>query len=84
MAKKSFFKSSVKPVTPAAPVTSVPAVDTTVKTTASRFSPIPKAEPRREVTREAIAIRAFEIYISGRGSDEVGNWLQAERELKGR
>lgn len=83
MAKKSFFSSkAAKPVTPAAPV--VAPVDSSVKSTVSRGSPVPKVEPRREVTREMIAVRAFEIYVSGRGSNELGNWLQAERELKAR
>jgi len=80
MARKLFFKSKAeKAVTPVTPVASV---DTSVKSTVSRNSPIPKIEPRREVTHEAIAIRAFEIYLSGCGSDEQGNWLKAERELK--
>ncbi len=55
-----------------------------VKATVTRNSPLPKAEPiRREVTHEAIAKRAYEIYISGKGGSQLDNWLKAERELKG-
>jgi Protein of unknown function (DUF2934) len=32
---------------------------------------------------EEIARRAYEIYESGGGGDELGHWLQAERELAG-
>ena len=38
---------------------------------------------KREVTRDQIAKRAFEIYASGKGGSQVDNWLRAERELKG-
>lgn len=48
----------------------------------------PKAAPapapaRKVVTREAIAIRAYEIYRSGTGGSQDDNWARAERELKG-
>jgi len=52
--------------------------------TVSRNTPVPRsATPRREVTHEMIARRAYEIFISGRGTDQLGNWLRAERELRG-
>ena len=45
----------------------------------------PVAEaPRREVTDEEIRQRAYEIYLN-RGAApgfELGDWLQAERELR--
>jgi hypothetical protein len=54
-----------------------------VKTTAPRNSPVPKpASVRKEITHEMIAKRAYEIFLSGRGGDELHNWLAAERELK--
>lgn len=36
---------------------------------------------RIEVTSEEIAIRAYEIHVSGAGGDAVENWLRAEKEL---
>jgi hypothetical protein len=33
------------------------------------------------ITYEEIAVRAYEIHVSGGGGDEVGNWLRAETEL---
>jgi hypothetical protein len=70
------------------PKTQVSAPAKVVKTTPARNSPIPKAvsaavaAPRKEITREMIAKRAYEIFCGGTGSDETGNWLRAERELK--
>jgi hypothetical protein len=71
------------------PKTQVSAPAKVVKTTPARNSPIPKAAshspvaaPRKEITREMIAKRAYEIFCGGTGSDEMGNWLRAERELK--
>jgi Protein of unknown function (DUF2934) len=48
---------------------------------------MPTAEMRRsasEVTREAIASRAYEIYLSRGGTHghSMDDWLQAERELQ--
>ena len=52
--------------------------------TVSRNSPIPRpGSVKREVTRDQIAKRAFEIYASGKGGSQDENWLRAERELKG-
>ena len=51
--------------------------------TVSRNTPLPRpAAPRREITHEMIAKRAYEIYRSGAASDQLGNWLRAERELR--
>ena len=30
---------------------------------------------------EAIAVRAYEIHLSGEGGDDIANWLRAEAEL---
>ena len=77
--KNSNSKSSKSVFRPAAT-----AAPSGVKATVTRNSPIPKAEPiRREITHEAIAKRAYEIYVSGKGGSQLENWLRAERELKG-
>lgn len=54
-------------------------------TTPVRGTPIPRpqAAPRREITQEMIAKRAYEIHLSGQGGSELDNWLRAERELRG-
>jgi DUF2934 family protein len=55
------------------------------KTTPARKTPVPKAAAplaRKEITHEMIAKRAYEIFLGGRGGDEMHNWLMAERELK--
>ena len=41
------------------------------------------AGSKREVNREAIAKRAYEIWKSGKGGSQLENWLRAERELRG-
>jgi hypothetical protein len=75
----------MKKVTPKVQVSAPAKV---VKTTPARNTPIPKAistsaaAVRKEITREMIAKRAYEIFCGGTGSDEMGNWLRAERELK--
>ena len=35
-----------------------------------------------EVTHEAIAHRAYEIYLSGSTGDAFGDWVRAEHELR--
>jgi hypothetical protein len=59
-----------------------------VKTvTEVRNTAIPKLTKKKsvpaEITRDAIARRAYEIYASGTGGSETDNWLRAERELRG-
>jgi hypothetical protein len=42
----------------------------------------PRARRRKAVpTRDAIAIRAYELYLERVEGDDVAHWLQAEREL---
>jgi hypothetical protein len=36
----------------------------------------------RQITHEAIAKRAYEIWKSGKGGSQYDNWLRAERELR--
>ncbi len=53
--------------------------------TAVRNSPIPKpvvSTKRNDITGDAIARKAFEIFASGKGGSELDNWFQAERELR--
>ena len=59
-----------------------PAKRTTTKTKAPA-SKTTKTRSRRAPTREAIAKRAYELYLAQGGGDDVANWLQAERELAG-
>jgi hypothetical protein len=37
---------------------------------------------RRKPTHDEISMRAYFISLDAPGSDELGNWLRAERELK--
>jgi len=86
-----------KPVSKATPEIKAPETKVTeTKVTPARNSPIPKVEPikssipatpapaaaRKEITHDMIAKRAYEISLGGSG-DQLGNWLQAERELRG-
>jgi hypothetical protein len=60
-----------------APVRAIPAA------TVSRNTAVPRSTPpRREISREMIAKRAFEIHAGGTGGSEFDNWVRAERELK--
>lgn len=71
---------------------SKPAVKTTataVKTTPVRNTSIPKTNtvvtpgaPKRAITHELIAERAYYISISGTGGSQDENWHRAERELR--
>jgi hypothetical protein len=36
---------------------------------------------RRKPTHDEICVRAYFIHLEAPGSDELGNWLRAEREL---
>ena len=65
---------------PTSPVPSSKPVSSPVRNSAV---PKPQPAPKREITREMIAKRAYEIYLSGRGGSEAEHWLQAERELRG-
>lgn len=80
MARKSTSSSSNAKKPAARAATKKPApVSTPV-----RNSAIPKVSAaRKEITREMIAVRAFEISVGGTGGSEVDNWVRAERELKG-
>jgi hypothetical protein len=53
----------------------------------ARQTPVAKrAKPSSQPTREDIERRAYEIYLERGGTEgsEMGDWLQAEQELRGR
>lgn len=59
---------------------------TPVASTPVRNSAIPKASAapaaKGTLTHEAIARRAYEIFLSGSGGSEFDNWLAAEQQLR--
>ena len=84
-------KSNV-PFNPSQPRPNTAAPSQPVKTEV-RGSPIPKVasakiavnpnQSGRQVSRDQIARRAYEIWQSGQGGSEFDNWIRAERELRG-
>ncbi len=78
-AKKVVSKAIAKPIEKAV---STPVRNTPIpKVAAAVSSPAPAA--KKQVTREQIAVRAYEIFASGTGGSESDNWFRAERELRG-
>jgi hypothetical protein len=84
------FKPAAKPI--AKPAVAAPAAKSIAPAAAAsrsdmRNSPVPRpASPlskKTEVTHDAIARRAYEIWQSGAGGSEYDNWIRAERELRG-
>jgi hypothetical protein len=57
---------------------------TTTEDTDSSYTNGRTSTPRREVTHEQIARRAFEISKSGTAGTPEENWYRAERELRAR
>jgi hypothetical protein len=53
----------------------------TPKTTATKASP---KTTKKAITDEDIAIRAYEIHVETGCENELENWIQAEKELKGK
>lgn len=49
---------------------------------ATRPHPRPHEGTRGGPSHDEISLRAYEIYLA-RGGNDVDNWLQAERELRG-
>jgi hypothetical protein len=41
----------------------------------------PRTTRRRKPTHREISLRAYFIHLEEPGSDQLGNWLRAEREL---
>lgn len=74
--KKVVAKPIAKPIEKAV---STPIRNTPIpKVVAAVATPAPK-----QITREQIAKRAYEIFASGTGGSESDNWFRAERELRG-
>lgn len=60
------------------PLKSDPRASTPVRNT-----PLPKPQPRNEITHDMIAERAYLIWQSGTVGSEFDHWVRAERELRG-
>lgn len=71
-----------KVVTAAKGVTSKVASSTPVRNTAIPKVVASAAPAKREISHQAIAVRAFEIAMGGTGGSELDNWYRAERELR--
>jgi hypothetical protein len=56
--------------------------DRSVKTAAKHTTLRKPRTRRRKPTHDEISLRAYFISLEAPESDEVGNWLRAERELK--
>ena len=90
MAKPFKPEPAAKPAFQTAPGKNVPPTSAGAAAagrTDTRNSPLPKSAPapaggKREITREMIAKRAYEIWQSGKGGSEYDNWIRAERELR--
>lgn len=67
-----------KPAVPAPAVTTTPVRNTVVPPKAPVAAPAKKI-----VTQDQIALRAYEIWKSGKGGSEYDNWVRAEQELRG-
>ena len=57
--------------------------DATTETTSAPFGRSSSTAFSRQPTHQEIARRAYEIYKSGKGGNQLDNWLRAERELRG-
>jgi hypothetical protein len=68
--------------TASAPVSSTPVRNTPIPKPVAIAAPAP-APAKKEITREMIATRAFEISQSCLCGSEEDNWFKAERELRG-
>ena len=77
MAKKS---------TPSVAAKTAPKAVAAVSSTPVRNTPIPKAAAapaKKVITRDQIAVRAFEISCGPNCGSQDDNWFRAERELQG-
>jgi len=84
MAKKSTPFVAPKAAPKAAVAVASKAQPAAVASTAVRNSPIPKAIPAtKAVSRDQIAVRAFEISCGPNCGSQDDNWFRAERELLG-
>ena len=56
--------------------------DKAAKTPSKRVTLRKPRTRRRKPTHDEISLRAYFLSLEAPGSDELGNWLRAERELK--
>jgi hypothetical protein len=78
-AKKAVSNPIAKPVEK---VVSTPVRNTPIPKVS--VAPVAAAAPApKQISREQIAVRAFEIFASGTGGSESDNWFRAESELRG-
>lgn len=56
--------------------------DKAAKTTSKRVNLRKPRTRRRKPTHDEISVRAYFLSLEAPESDELGNWLRAERELK--
>jgi len=81
MAKKT--TSNIKSKIESTPVKAAKPLSTPVRNSAIPKAAAAAAKKPAVITQEQIAIRAYEIYLSGTGGSESDNWHRAERELRG-
>jgi hypothetical protein len=67
---------------PAVPAPAAPARTSDVRNSPLPRSAAPTGTTKKEITAEAIARRAYEIWQSGKGGSDFDNWVRAERELR--
>jgi hypothetical protein len=56
--------------------------DKAAKSASKRVSLRKPRTRRRKPTHDEISLRAYFLSLEAPGSDDLGNWLRAERELK--
>ena len=61
--------------------TPIPRATTPAPATRNQAGTIP-APAKKQVSKDQIAKRAYEIWRSGKGGSEFENWIRAERELR--
>jgi hypothetical protein len=83
MPKRNYPQTNKRKVV-AKPIVKSAPVRTEVRNSAvpRAVTPVSKPAPRKEITHEMIAVRAYEIFCSGTGGCETDNWHRAERELR--
>ncbi len=94
MASKKTPSKISKPATPKVSKAAASAEAGVAAVTTVRNSAIPKVSPiaaaaaavapaasRKPITHDVIAVRAYELSLSGFGGSQDDHWFQAEREL---
>jgi hypothetical protein len=79
-AGKAPAASAVARAPSAAPISSTPIRNTPIPKHVAIAAPAPV---KKEITRDMIAVRAFEISQSAACGSQEDNWFRAEKELRG-